>query len=78
MTESCVVCDNERSRHTIFCKNHLKAYKNIIDTYKKWIKAYGPIDEKNYLNRISTNPFTGQWAKEVALYLLKNGGSINV
>jgi hypothetical protein len=75
---SCAICDGERTRHSIFCKNHLKAYKNIVDTYKEWVKAYDGIEEANYLNQVYTNPFTGQWAKEVALYLLKKGGSLNV
>jgi|Deesub1362B_J571_1020462.scaffolds.fasta_scaffold00004_9 hypothetical protein len=78
MTTKCVICNNKKDMHPYFCRNHLRAYNNIIMSYEKWIKAYGQLDEKNYLNRIYTNPYTGEWAKEVALYLIKNGGRLHV
>jgi hypothetical protein len=34
--------------------------------YKLWVKAYGRMDWKDYLDNVKRNVQTGQWAKEIA------------
>jgi len=51
---------------------HLKAHENITKKYESWKKALG-ITWKEYLSEIVKNPFTGEWAKEVAEHLSKTG-----
>jgi hypothetical protein len=47
----------------------LKAYENIVSRYDFWRKAL-KITWKEYLSRIEKNSSTGEWAKEVAKYLI--------
>jgi hypothetical protein len=49
---------------------HLKAYQNIIDKFDVWKKASGTLWGQ-YLVEIQKNSLTGEWAKEVAKYLIK-------
>jgi len=55
----------------------LRAYLNIIEKYDVWKKACD-ISWKEYLSEIAKNPLTGEWTKEVAEYLAKNGEKQNV
>ncbi|NWG11663.1 hypothetical protein HXY33_07990 [Candidatus Bathyarchaeota archaeon] len=55
----------------------MKAYESVDGKYKIWNKAL-EISWKEYLSEIVKNPFTGEWAKEVAEYLVKNGEERNV
>jgi hypothetical protein len=50
---------------------HLKAYENIVEKYDFWRKAL-KISWKEYLSEIEQNSLTGEWAKEVANYLISN------
>jgi hypothetical protein len=43
-----------------------------VKKYDVWKKALD-ISWKEYLSEIVKNPFTGEWAKEVAEYLNKSG-----
>jgi hypothetical protein len=56
---------------------HLKAYENIVEKYPVWRKAL-KISWKEYLSEIEQNSLTGEWAKEVANYLINNEGKISV
>ena len=67
----CKLCDREATQNT-YCRPHSEAYKNIARKYEVWKKAVG-ISWKEYLSEIAENPLTGEWAKEVAEYLAKNG-----
>jgi hypothetical protein len=49
---------------------HLKAYQNIIDKFDVWKKASDTL-WMEYLVEIQKNSLTGEWAKEVAKYLIK-------
>jgi hypothetical protein len=60
-----------------FCELHTKAHDNIIKTYESWKKTLG-ISWKEYLSKIAKNPLTGEWAKEVAEFLLNDGDKQNV
>jgi hypothetical protein len=43
-----------------------------VKKYEVWKKALD-ITWKEYLSEIVKNPFTGEWAKEVAEHLIKSG-----
>ena len=72
----CKVCDREAAERD-FCVVHSKAYKNIIEKYDYWRKAL-KISWIEYLSEIEQNSLTGDWAREVASYLISNEGTINV
>jgi hypothetical protein len=55
-----------------FCELHMKAYESVIKKYDVWRKAL-EISWREYLSEIAKNPLTGEWAKEVAEYLIKSG-----
>jgi predicted metal-binding protein len=75
-TLKCKVCDKEAGKKD-FCPLHLKAYENIVEKYDFWRKAL-KISWKEYLSEIEQNPLTGEWAKEVANYLVNNEGTTSV
>jgi len=68
----CKACDREAGKRA-FCLLHLKAYENIVKKYDFWRKAL-KISWKEYLSEIEQNSLTGEWAKEVASYLVSNEG----
>jgi hypothetical protein len=55
----------------------LKAYENIAKKYDSWRKGL-KISWKEYLSEIKKNSLTGEWAKEVAKYLINNEEVKNV
>ena len=59
------------------CELHLKAYENILKKYSLSKKAL-KISWQEYLSEIDKNPLTGEWAREVAEYLIKSGEIPNV
>ena len=67
----CKTCLREATESN-YCELHARAYENIIRKYDLWKKALG-IGWKEYLSEIAENPLTGEWAKEVAQHLIKNG-----
>jgi len=48
----------------------MKAYENIVKKYDVWKRAL-KISWKEYLSEVAKNSLTGEWAKEVAEYLIK-------
>jgi hypothetical protein len=73
---NCKICDREAVEKD-FCALHLKAYENIVKKYDFWRKAL-QISWKEYLSEIQQNSLTGEWAKEVANYLINNEGRRSV
>lgn len=67
----CKVCSREAVENG-YCELHGRAYQSIIKKYENWKRAL-EISWKEYLSEIAKNPFTGEWAKEVAEHLLKGG-----
>ncbi|MCD6446045.1 hypothetical protein J7L49_04600 [Candidatus Bathyarchaeota archaeon] len=65
----CVICNREAVKKG-YCELHFKAYNNIIEKYDVWKKS-SEASWKEYLNSIIKNPLTGEWAREVAEYLIK-------
>ncbi len=72
----CVVCSRDAGEKG-YCELHLKAYENIVKNYDAWKKAL-EISWKEYLSGVVKNPLTGEWAKEVAEYLIKSGDKESV
>jgi hypothetical protein len=68
-TMKCKVCDIEVSEEG-FCELHLKAYRNILMKFEVWKKAFD-VTWTQYLVRIQKNSLTGEWAKDVAKYLIE-------
>lgn len=66
---NCKICGKEASEKE-FCPSHLKAHKNIEESYANWKKGL-KIPWKDYLGEIQKNCLTGEWAREVAEYLFK-------
>lgn len=60
----CLLCSREAT--TEMCRYHQAAKEKLELTYSLWMRAYGSIGWKEYLDRVITNAQTGQWAKEVA------------
>jgi hypothetical protein len=65
----CKICSKDVQENG-FCMLHLKAYQNIIDKFDVWKKASDTFWSQ-YLVEIQKNSLTGEWAKEVAKYLIK-------
>jgi hypothetical protein len=72
----CKVCRRQAERLG-YCKLHAKAYQSVVKNYPVWKKALG-VSWKEYLSEITKNSLTGEWAKEVAEYLAKNGDKNDV
>ena len=71
MTESnCPIC-SKPAAGTRFCSHHMLAEKNLSEKFEKWKHAYGKLGWEDYLKRVQGLETTGEWAKEVAKYLLE-------
>ena len=60
----CSLC--ERDAVSGLCPYHEAAKARVKATYPLWVKAYGGMDWKDYLDNVKRNVQTGQWAKEIA------------
>ena len=67
---NCKAC-NRITEENEFCSLHLKAYQNILEKFKVW-QAASEISWIQYLVEIQKNSLTGEWAKEVAKYLIED------
>ncbi|NWF87199.1 hypothetical protein HXY32_05260 [Candidatus Bathyarchaeota archaeon] len=67
----CKICSREAGEKG-YCKLHMTAYERILEKYVAWKKAL-EISWKEYLSEIVKNPLTGEWAKEVAEHLIRDG-----
>ena len=56
---------------------HAKARDLIIEKYEGWKKALD-VSWKEYLSEIAKNPYTGEWAREVAQHLMETEDKKNV
>ncbi len=70
---TCRLCKRRPASPSDLCKYHLDAKVNIESAYKAWEAAYGDVAWETYLRDILRNPETGQWAKEVAAMLSRDG-----
>ena len=63
----CPLC--RREALVDLCRYHAEAKENVRTAYALWVKAYGRIEWRDYLDNVKRNPQTGQWAKEIAEFL---------
>jgi len=68
---TCRLCKRECAPSSTLCKYHLAAKRSVESAYRQWNEAYGGIAWKVYLQRISQDTETGEWAKQVADLLSK-------
>ena len=71
--KKCLVCKSTIEKGE-YCDAHTIAKKNLEKRYKDWQKAYGSLEWEKYLEKLvnDTEIPVGEWAKEVANYLLKS------
>ena len=60
----CLICGREA--FTDLCSYHVEAREKVRAAYPLWVKAYGNMEWKEFLDNVKHNPQTGQWAKEIA------------
>ena len=54
---------------TEFCVYHQAAMERVKAAYPLWVKAYGRLEWKDYLDSVKRNVQTGQWAREIVTLL---------
>ncbi len=70
----CKICSREATEEG-YCALHLKAYRNLMEKYAVWQKAAN-VSWSQYICEIQKNSLTGEWAKEVAIHLMKEGEDV--
>ena len=60
----CHICGREALAD--LCRYHTEARVKVETAYPLWVKAYGSIEWKDFLDSVKRNPRTGRWAKEIA------------
>jgi len=60
----CKLCSREAVSD--LCRYHEGAKRMVDASYHAWVKAYGEIEWRDYLDKVKRNEQTGQWAKEIA------------
>ena len=71
----CAICGKKIvDTDVIFCTNHSKAYHIVEDAYALWSNAFDGMKNEDYLKRIVALPETGDRAREIAQFLIKNPG----
>ena len=68
----CEVCGREAVSD--LCRYHEGAKWRVKEAYPRWVRAYGKMEWKDYLDSVKRNPQTGQWAKEIAEFLKGDSG----
>jgi len=63
----CPLCGREAASD--LCVYHLEAREKVKLAYPLWVKAYGRMEWKDYLDNVKRNVQTGQWAKEIVEFL---------
>jgi hypothetical protein len=67
----CKICTREAM--TDLCRSHQSARESLEAAYPRWVRAYGKMEWKDYLDRVKRNVQTGRWAMEVAELLEETG-----
>ena len=65
----CPLCGREAVGN--LCSYHAAAKEKVEAAYPLWVRAYGRVEWKDYLDSVKRNPQTGQWAREIAEFLLE-------
>lgn len=70
--DGCRLCEMRREGDSDYCAYHREALGNLEKAYEVWRKAL-KIEWKEFLELASDRLETGQWAREVAIDLLRGG-----
>ena len=57
---------------TELCARHAEVYRRVNDAYSFWSAAYGNLTTRDFLNRLIALPETGERAREMAEFLIRN------
>jgi hypothetical protein len=57
---------------TGLCANHSEVYRRVIDAYSLWSAAYSNLTTGDFLRRLIALPETGERAREMAKFLVRN------
>ncbi|MDE1852506.1 MAG: hypothetical protein KGI38_02030 [Thaumarchaeota archaeon] len=63
----CPVCGKESQGD--HCFDHASAKERLEAAYPLWVRAYGRIEWKDYLDNVKRNVQTGRWVREIAEFL---------
>jgi hypothetical protein len=71
--DQCAVCGMKVvDAVTGLCASHSGVYGRVKDVYSLWFDAYGKITREDFLKRLIALPETGERAKEMAKFLIRN------
>ena len=69
----CLVCGKEKQQaEPNYCPSHNRALDNVKQACGVWKIAYGSLSPSDFLERIEKLPGTGQNARDVVRFLLRN------
>ena len=60
----CATCGMEGAGE--LCQRHAVAKERLEAAYPLWVRAYGRMSWRDYLDNVIRNVQTGPWAKEIA------------
>ena len=63
----CPICGRKAAEE--LCPYHMEARERVRSAYPLWVRGYGRIEWKDYLDSVKRNAQTGQWAREIAEFL---------
>jgi hypothetical protein len=66
----CKICGGDTDCGA-FCSEHMQAYTTVLSKFEVWRKSF-KISWEEYLSEIEKHSLTGEWAKEVAKYMISN------
>ncbi len=72
MEDRCKLCSQRREEGSEYCPYHGRAYAKLSDAFGRWRRALS-IEWDEFLRKVSENPETGEWAREVVEDLLRRG-----
>ena len=70
MEDRCPLCWRRRAEGAELCEYHQRAHLNLENALEHWQTGL-KIGRREYLRQVSSKDETGEWAKEVARYLLE-------
>lgn len=68
VNKKCPICKKEiENLQDQYCKNHVRAKKELRKGYESWLKAYGTLSWDDYLNKIlKLEGLVGDFVREIA------------
>ena len=70
---NCLLCGKETEpAEPNYCRAHHRALDSVKQAYGAWKTAYGSLSPSDFLGRIERLPGTGQNARDIVKFLLRN------